>query len=63
MRYAFAIAQSRPRKQLTVVTKSTAQTHGDVVMWDEIAAEVGKEFPNVAWDKVLVDAMTVRLDA
>jgi tartrate dehydrogenase/decarboxylase/D-malate dehydrogenase len=60
MRYAFAIAQSRPRKQLTVVTKSNAQRHG-MVMWDEIAAEVGKEFPNVAWDKVLVDAMTVRM--
>lgn len=59
MRYAFAIAQSRPRKQLTVVTKSNAQRHG-MVMWDEIAAEVGTEFPNVAWDKVLVDATTVR---
>ena len=32
MRYAFALAQSRPRKLLTVVTKSNAQrhAHGDV---------------------------------
>src|SRR5690349_13577995 len=39
MRYAFELARSRPRKLLTVVTKSNAQRHG-LVMWDEIAAEV-----------------------
>jgi len=60
MRYAFKMAQSRPRKLLTVVTKSNAQRHG-MVMWDEIAAEVSKEFPDVTWDKMLVDAMTVRM--
>jgi tartrate dehydrogenase/decarboxylase/D-malate dehydrogenase len=60
MRYAFRLAQSRPRKFLTVVTKSNAQRHG-MVMWDEIAAEVAREFPDVTWDKMLVDAMTVRM--
>ncbi len=60
MRYAFRLAQSRPRKFLTVVTKSNAQRHG-MVMWDEIAEEVSKEFPDVIWDKMLVDAMTVRM--
>ncbi|MBB4050394.1 tartrate dehydrogenase/decarboxylase/D-malate dehydrogenase [Devosia subaequoris] len=60
MRYAFKMAQSRPRKLLTVVTKSNAQRHG-MVMWDEIAAEVSQEFPDVTWDKMLVDAMTVRM--
>jgi tartrate dehydrogenase/decarboxylase/D-malate dehydrogenase len=60
MRYAFAMAQSRPRKLLTVVTKSNAQRFG-MVMWDEIAAEVAQEFPDVTWDKMLVDAMTVRM--
>ncbi|CDM63048.1 MULTISPECIES: tartrate dehydrogenase [Rhizobium] len=60
MRFAFQIAQSRLRKQLTVVTKSNAQRHG-MVMWDEIAAEVSREFPDVRWDKALVDAMTVRM--
>ena len=54
------LAQSRPRKLLTVVTKSNAQRHG-MVMWDEIAAEVAGEFPDVTWDKMLVDAMTVRM--
>lgn len=60
MRYAFRLAQSRPRKFLTVVTKSNAQRHG-MVMWDEIAAEVATEFSDVTWDKMLVDAMTVRM--
>ena len=60
MRYAFSLAQKRPRKLLTVVTKSNAQRHG-MVMWDEIAAEVAAEFPDVTWDKMLVDAMTVRM--
>ena len=60
MRYAFQLAQRRPRRLLTVVTKSNAQRHG-MVMWDEIAAEVAAEFPDVTWDKMLVDAMTVRM--
>lgn len=60
MRYAFELARSRPRKLLTVVTKSNAQRYG-MVMWDEIAAEVSKDFPDVTWDKMLVDAMTVRM--
>jgi len=60
MRFAFQLAQQRPRKLLTVVTKSNAQRHG-LVLWDEIAAEVSKEFPNVTWDKMLVDAMTTRM--
>ncbi|WP_093016111.1 tartrate dehydrogenase [Roseivivax halotolerans] len=60
MRYAFELARSRPRKLLTVVTKSNAQRFG-MVMWDEIAAEVAKDFPDVTWDKMLVDAMTVRM--
>jgi tartrate dehydrogenase/decarboxylase/D-malate dehydrogenase len=60
MRYAFRLAQARPRKLLTVVTKSNAQRHG-MVMWDEIAAEVAAEYPDVTWDKMLVDAMTVRM--
>jgi tartrate dehydrogenase/decarboxylase / D-malate dehydrogenase len=60
MRFAFKLARSRPRKLLTVVTKSNAQRHG-MVMWDEIAAEVAREFPDVKWDKMLVDAMTMRM--
>ena len=60
MRYAFSLAQSRPRKLLTVVTKSNAQRHA-MVMWDEIALQISKEFPDVTWDKELVDACTARM--
>ena len=60
MRFAFKLAQSRPRKLLTVVTKSNAQRHA-MVMWDEIAMEISREFPDVTWDKVLVDACTDRM--
>src|SRR3954454_8392354 len=60
MRFAFELARSRPRKNLTVVTKSNAQRHA-MVMWDEIAAEVAQSYPDVTWDKMLVDAMTIRM--
>jgi len=60
LRFAFRLAQSRPRKQLTVITKSNAQRHA-MVMWDEIALQVSREFQDVKWDKELVDAATARM--
>ncbi len=60
MRFAFEMARSRPRKMLTIVTKSNAQRHG-MVMWDDIAVEVAHNYPDVTWDKMLVDAMTMRM--
>jgi tartrate dehydrogenase/decarboxylase/D-malate dehydrogenase len=60
LRFAFQLAQSRPRRQLTVVTKSNAQRHA-MVMWDEVATQVAADFPAVRWDKELVDAMTARM--
>src|SRR6187399_1225949 len=58
MRYAFVVARSCPRKLRTIVTKSNAQRHG-MVMWDDIAVEVAHNYPDVTWDKMLVDAMTM----
>jgi tartrate dehydrogenase/decarboxylase/D-malate dehydrogenase len=60
MRFAFEVARTRPRKLLTLITKSNAQKHG-MVMWDEIFYEVAKGYPDVATDKLLVDAATVRM--
>lgn len=60
MRFAYETAARRPRKHLTVVTKSNAQRNG-MVLWDEVAARVGGEFPDVTTEKMLVDAMTTRM--
>ena len=59
-RYACELAMSRPRRRLTVVTKSNAQRHG-MVMWDEVCAEVTAQYPDLQVDKMLVDAMTARM--
>ncbi len=59
-RFAFELARKRPRKLLTLVTKSNAQRHG-MVMWDEIFFEVAKSYPEVKWDRMLVDAVTTRM--
>ncbi len=61
LRFAFELARSRPRKLLTVVT---SRTHSGTAwcMWDdEIASEVAEDTRTVTWDKMLVDAMTVRM--
>ena len=60
LRFAFNMARSRPRKLLTVITKSNAQRHA-MGIWDEIAAQVATEFADVRWDKELVDAATARM--
>jgi tartrate dehydrogenase/decarboxylase/D-malate dehydrogenase len=61
-RFAFELARSRRRKHLTLVTKSNAQRYG-MVLWDEIFQEVSAAYPDVSWDRELVDAMTVRMVA
>jgi len=59
-RFAFELARKRPRKHLTLVTKSNAQRFG-MVMWDEIFFEVAKGYPDVEIDRELVDAVTTRM--
>ena len=59
-RFAFELARQRPRKHLTLVTKSNAQRHG-MVLWDELFHAVAKDYPDVKTDRVLVDAMTTRM--
>ncbi|HVY04772.1 MAG TPA: tartrate dehydrogenase [Burkholderiales bacterium] len=59
-RFAFELARKRPRRLLTLITKSNAQRHG-MVMWDETFARVAKDFPDVQTDKMLVDAATMRM--
>jgi tartrate dehydrogenase/decarboxylase/D-malate dehydrogenase len=59
-RFAFELARKRPRKLLTLVTKSNAQRHG-MVLWDEIFYEVAAKYPDVQTDRMLVDAVTTRM--
>ncbi|EXJ81501.1 hypothetical protein A1O1_07565 [Capronia coronata CBS 617.96] len=60
MRFAFEVARSRPRRKLTMVTKSNAQRNG-MVLWDDVHKLVAKDYPDVESDKMLVDAMTCRM--
>ncbi len=59
-RFAFELARKRPRKQLTLVTKSNAQRHG-MVLWDEVFYSVAQDFPDIRIDRILVDAVTTRM--
>jgi tartrate dehydrogenase/decarboxylase/D-malate dehydrogenase len=55
IRAAFETARKRPRKKLTSVTKSNAQTWG-LGLWDEAFFAVRKEYPDVQSAPLLVDA-------
>src|SRR5579862_224494 len=59
-RFAFELARKRPRKLLTLVTKSNAQRHG-MVLWDEIFFELKPRYPEVQTNRVLVDAVTTQM--
>jgi len=59
-RYAFKLAQTRPRKLLASATKSNALQHA-MVLWDEVVADVAKEFPDVKLQKYHVDALCARM--
>ena len=59
-RYGFRVAAARPRKMLASATKSNALPH-TLVLWDEVVADVAKEFPDVAFRKYHVDALAARM--
>ena len=59
LRYAFELARQR-RGLLTSATKSNASRYG-YVLWDEVATEVAGDFPDVEYQRVLVDALAARM--
>jgi tartrate dehydrogenase/decarboxylase/D-malate dehydrogenase len=59
MKYAFELAQSRPRKQLTVATKSNGISIS-MPWWDERADEMAQRYPSVAVDKQHIDILSAR---
>ena len=59
LRYAYELANSRPRKSLTVATKSNGIAIS-MPWWDRRADEVGKDFPDVKVDKQHIDILSAR---
>src|SRR6478609_5416722 len=59
MRFAFDLARERPVRKVSSVTKSNAQQYG-MVLWDETFARVAADYPDVATESVLVDAMSAK---
>jgi tartrate dehydrogenase/decarboxylase/D-malate dehydrogenase len=60
LRYGFETAMKRPRKLLASATKSNALRHS-MVLWDEIADHVRKDYPSVTYRKYHVDALAARM--
>ena len=59
MRYAFELARRRPRRHVTVATKSNGMAVS-MPWWDARAAEVARGYPEVAWDKQHIDILCAR---
>jgi 3-isopropylmalate dehydrogenase len=60
VRDAFARAQARPRKKLTLVHKTNVLVFAGS-LWSRVFTEVAAEFPEVATDYLHVDAATIFL--
>ncbi|ANR71441.1 tartrate dehydrogenase [Selenomonas sp. oral taxon 126] len=57
IRYAYELAR-REKRSLTSISKGNA-LHYSMVFWDEIFAEIGKEYPDVETHSLLVDAASM----
>ncbi|CCB77050.1 MULTISPECIES: 3-isopropylmalate dehydrogenase [Streptomycetaceae] len=58
VRDAYARAQARPRKKLTLVHKNNVLVHAGH-LWKSVFDRVGREFPEVTTDYLHVDAATI----
>ncbi len=56
LRYAFELAQSRPRKRLTSATKSNGIMH-TMPFWDERVAAVAADYPDIDVDRYHIDIL------
>ncbi|MBR2514737.1 MAG: tartrate dehydrogenase [Halomonas sp.] len=57
LKYAFDLAQTRPRKKLTSATKSNGISI-TMPYWDERVAEMAKRYPEIEVDKFHIDILT-----
>ncbi|KTR07409.1 3-isopropylmalate dehydrogenase [Curtobacterium luteum] len=60
VRYAFDLADRRPRKHLTLVHKSNVLVNAGA-LWQRTVAAVGAEYPDVSVDYQHVDAVTIHM--
>ena len=59
LKYAFELAQQRPRKTLTAATKSNAMAIS-MPYWDERVAAMAQQYPDIRWDKQHIDILCAR---
>ena len=59
LKYAFDLAQSRPRKHLTSATKSNGIAIS-MPYWDERVEAMAPSYPDVHWDKYHIDILAAR---
>ncbi|MBN8750899.1 MAG: tartrate dehydrogenase [Variovorax sp.] len=57
LKFAFELAQSRPKKHLTSATKSNGISI-TMPYWDERVAEMAKQYPGITLDKFHIDILT-----
>jgi len=57
LKFAFELAQSRPKKHLTSATKSNGIAI-TMPYWDERVIEMAKNYPQIQWDKFHIDILT-----
>ncbi|HEX5514000.1 MAG TPA: tartrate dehydrogenase [Gammaproteobacteria bacterium] len=59
LKYAFELAQSRPKRHLTSATKSNGIAIS-MPYWDERLEAMAQHYPEVRWDKYHVDILAAR---
>lgn len=59
LKYAFDLAQSRPKKHLTSATKSNGISIS-MPYWDERVEAMASQYPEVRWDKYHIDILCAR---
>ena len=57
LKFAFELAQRRPKKHLTSATKSNGISI-TMPYWDERVVEMAEDYPDVRWDKYHIDILT-----
>ncbi|MFO1220717.1 MAG: tartrate dehydrogenase [Burkholderiaceae bacterium] len=59
LKFAFDLARTRPRRHVTLATKSNGISIS-MPWWDERCADVAATYPDISWDKQHIDILTAR---